>query len=152
MAKINSVQTSTKIFGGNKLAAGRYIISDCVISKETFKLDNVDTEYECLQLNVFHVNPTTGLTQLDNNNQPVIASTTLVLNGIWRPKLAADGTVMKNSGSMLNTFLNDFRGKTFSEVRDAINTFHKNKPFTIEYTEFIGVNGVSSVMILNWVQ
>lgn len=152
MAKINSVATSNKIFGGNKLAAGRYIISDCVICKETFKLNNVDTEYECLQLNVFHVNPTTGSAQLDNNNQPVIASATLVLNGIWRPKIAADGTVMKNSGSMLKTFLDDFRGKTFSEVRDAINTLHKNKSFTVEYNEFIGESGVSSVMILNWVQ
>lgn len=152
MAKINNVQTSTKIFGGNKLAAGRYIISDCVICKETFKLNNVDTEYDCLQLNVFHVNPITGAIMLDTNNQPVLASTTLVLNGILRPKIAADGTVMKNSGSMLKTFSDDFRGKTFSEVRESINALHKNKPFTVEYNEFIGENGVSSVMILNWVQ
>ena len=152
MAKINSVATSNKIFGGNKLAAGRYIISDCVISEESFNNNGTDTKYECLQLNVAHTNPTTGLVQLDTNNQPMLASATLVLNGIWRPKIAADGTVMKNSGSMLKTFLDDFRGKTFSEVRESINALHKNKPFTVEYNEFVGENGVSSVMILNWVQ
>ena len=152
MAKINSVATSNKIFGGNKLAAGRYLIVEAIICEESFLLNGVDTKYECLQINVAHTNPTTGLVQLDTNNQPMLASATLVLNGIWRPKIAADGTVMKNSGSMLKTFLDDFRGKTFSEVRDAINTLHKNKSFTVEYNEFIGESGVSSVMILNWVQ
>lgn len=150
MAKTNTVQNSTKIFGGNKLAAGRYIIADCVICEESFNNNGVDTKYECLQLNVFHVNPTTGLAQLDATNQPVMASATLVLNGIWRPKIAVDGTVRKNTGTMLDTLLQDFRGKTFSEVRDSVNASYKNKPFTIEYTEFIGENGVSSVMILNW--
>ena len=150
MAKINSVQNSTKIFGGNKLAAGRYIISDAVICEETFKLNNVDTKYECLQINVFHTNPTTGLVMTDSNNQPVSAATTLSLNGIWRSKTAADGSIRKNSGSMFDQLLQDFRGKTFSEVRDAINASYKNKAFVLTYEEFVGENGVSSVMVLNW--
>lgn len=150
MAKTNSIATSNKIFGGNKLAAGRYSIVDAIICEEIFKLNGVDTKYECLQLNVAHINPTTGLVMLDGSNQPVLASTTLVLNGIWRPKVAADGTVMKNSGSMLSELLQTFRGKTFSEVREAINASYKSRVFTIDYTEFIGESGVSTVMILNW--
>ena len=150
MAKTNTVQTSTRIFGGNKLAAGRYIIFDAVISKESFDNNGVNTDYECLQLNVVHTNPTTGLAMLDASNQPVMASATLVLNGIWRSKIAADGAIMKNTGTMLDQLLQDFRGKTFSEVRDAINASYKNKPFTITYSEFIGTNGVGSTMILNW--
>lgn len=150
MAKVNSVQNSTKIFGGNKLAAGKYIISDAVICEETFKLNNVDTKYECLQINVFHTNPTTGLVRTDSNNQPVSAAATLSLNGIWRSKTAADGSIKKNSGTMFDELIQTFRGKTFSEVRDAINSLYKNKAFTLTYEEFVGESSVNSVMILNW--
>ena len=150
MAKPNTVQNSTKVFGGNKLAAGRYIISEAIICEETFKLNNVDTKYECLQINVFHTDPVTGLAMVDNNNQPVSAAATLSLNGIWRSKTAADGSIRKNSGSMLDQLLQNFRGKTFSEVRDSINSLYKNKAFVLTYDEFVGENGVSSVMVLNW--
>lgn len=150
MAKVNSVQNSTKIFGGNKLAAGKYIIADAIICEETFTLNNVDTKYECLQINVFHTNPVTGLAMMDPNNQPVFAAATLSLNGIWRSKTAADGSIKKNSGTMFDELIQTFRGKTFSEVRDAINSSYKNKAFTLTYAEFVGESSVNSVMILNW--
>ena len=150
MAKVNSVQNSTKIFGGNKLAAGRYIISDCVISEETFNNNGVDTKYECLQINVLHTNPTTGMVMLGPDNQPIAAAATLSLNGIWRSKTTADGSIKKNSGSMFDELMQKFRGKTFSEVRDLLNASYKNKSFTITYDEFVGENGPTSVMVLNW--
>lgn len=149
MAKVNSVQECTKLFGGNKLVAGRYAIINAVITKETANINNVQTDYDCLQLNVAHVDAN-GVVQLDTASQPVMASATLVLNGIWRSKVAADGTVVKNSGTMLDQMLQDFRGKRFDEVRTAVNTAYVNRQFVLAYTEYIGEYGVSTVMILNW--
>ena len=150
MAKPNTIEKSTKVFGGNKLAAGRYIIAEAVICEETFNNNGVDTKYECLQLNVFHTDPVTGLVMVGPDNQPVSAAATLSLNGIWRSKTAVDGSIRKNSGSMLEKLLSDFRGKTFSDVRNSINSSYKGKAFTLAYEEFVGENGVTSVMVLNW--
>lgn len=149
MAKVNSVQECTKLFGGNKLVAGRYAIIDAVITKETANINGVATDYDCLQINVAHVDAN-GVIQRDSSGQPTMASATLVLNGIWRPKVAADGTVMKNSGSMLDQMLQDFRGKRFDEVRNTITSTYANRQFVLAYKEYIGEYGVSTVMILNW--
>lgn len=149
MAKINNVQECTKLFGGNKLVAGRYAIVNAVITKETANINGVATDYDCLHVNVAHVDAN-GVVQQDSNGQPVMASATLVLNGIWRPKVASDGTVMKNTGSMLDKMLQDFRGKRFDEVRSNINSSYANRQFVLTYTEYISEYGVSTVMILNW--
>lgn len=149
MAKTNTVHECTKLFGGNKLVAGRYAIINAVITKETANINGVTTDYDCLQVNVAHVD-TNGVVQRDSSGQPVMASATLVLNGIWRPKVAADGTVMKNSGTMLDQLLHDFRGKRFDEVREMINSTYANRQFALSYTEYIGEYGVSTVMVLNW--
>ena len=149
MAKVNSVQECTRLFGGNKLVAGRYSIVDAVITKETATINSVSTDYDCLQINVAHVDAN-GIIQRDTTSQPVMASATLVLNGIWRPKVATDGTVVKNSGTMLDQMLQDFRGKRFDEVRTAINTSYVNRQFVLTYTEYIGEYGVATVMVLNW--
>jgi hypothetical protein len=149
MAKVNSVQECTKSFGGYKLVAGRYAIIDAVITKETANINNVQTEYDCLQINVAHVDAN-GVIQHDPSGQLVMASATLVLNGIWRPKVASDGTVMKNTGTMLDKMLQDFRGKRFDEVRSTITSTYANRQFTLAYKEYIGEYGVSTVMILNW--
>lgn len=149
MAKVNNVQECTKLFGGNKLVAGRYAIIDAVITTETATINNKQTDYDCLQINVAHVDAN-GVVKRDTSNQPLLASATLVLNGIWRPKVAADGTVVKNSGTMLDQMLQDFRGKRFDEVRSTINSTYANRQFVLTYTEYIGEYGVSTVMILNW--
>lgn len=149
MAKVNSVQECTRLFGGNKLVAGRYAIIDAVITKETATIDKVPTDYECLQLNVAHVDEN-NVVKRDLSGQPLMASATLVLNGIWRPKVASDGTVMKNTGTMLDQLLQDFRGKRFDEVRNTITSTYANRQFILAYTEYIGEYGVSTVMILNW--
>lgn len=149
MAKINSVQECTKLFGGNKLVAGRYAIIDAVITTETATINNKQTDYDCLQINVAHVDAN-GVVKQDTSNQPLLASATLVLNGIWRSKVAADGTVVKNSGTMLDQLLQNFRGKRFDEVRSIINSSYVNRQFVLTYTEYIGEYGVSTVMVLNW--
>lgn len=149
MAKINSVQECTRLFGGNKLVAGRYSIVDAVITKETATINNVQTDYECLQINVAHVDAN-NIVKRDSSGQPLMASATLVLNGIWRPKVAVDGTVMKNTGDMLDQMLQDFHGKRFDEVRNMITSTYANRQFVLAYKEYIGEYGVSTVMILNW--
>ena len=149
MAKVNNVQECTKLFGGNKLVAGRYAIIDAVITKETANINNVQTDYDCLQINVAHVDEN-NVVKRDSSGQPLMASATLVLNGIWRPKVAVDGTIMKNSGTMLDQLLQDFRGKRFDEVRANINSSYANRQFVLTYNEYIGEYGVSTVMILNW--
>lgn len=149
MAKVNSVQECTKLFGGNKLVAGRYSIVDAVITKETANINNVQTDYDCLQINVAYVDEN-GVVKRDSSGQLLMASATLVLNGIWRPKVAVDGTVMKNTGSMLDQMLQDFRGKRFDEVRSTINSTYANRQFVLTYTEYINEFGVGTVMVLNW--
>lgn len=149
MAKVNSVQECTRLFGGNKLVAGRYSIVNAVITNESAKINNVQTDYECLQINVAYVDEN-GVVKRDTNGQPLMASATLVLNGIWRHKVTADGTIMKNSGTMLDQFVQEFRGKRFDEVREIINSTFANRQFVLTYTEYVAEFGVGTVMVLNW--
>lgn len=133
MARTAKTTPSTKVFGGNSVAAGTYFISDSIITEETLQITGeADTVYDSLQV----------VLKYDQNGAPgTEVDATLQLNGCWRPRRAADGTRHQASGNFFEELLRACQGKSFDQTRDHIKANYIGKRINIAYKEYPSQHG-----------
>lgn len=138
MAKNAKTSPSTKVFGGNKLQAGNYLVVKALITEEPNPVDESKT-YDLLQVVV--KNPATGAE----------CDATLPLNGVWRPRRDSEGKKHQAHGSFIEALLASCTGKSFSETEQFINTNYQGKTLVVAYEDYPSAshNGFASVPIVN---
>jgi hypothetical protein len=122
------VATSNKVFGGNAVPAGIYLISGSRIVEATMNLNGEERKYDALEL-MFKT-----LAGAEVNG-------TLSLNGCWRPRRGEDGRPYQASGSFFTELLNNCTGKSFTEVRDHINATLVGRKVAVNYTDYPSLSG-----------
>jgi len=139
MAK-NVKQTSEKVFGGNSVLPGTYIISDAIIVEETLTLPGQpQTTYDSLQIVL-------------KTEQGLDVDATLSLNGCWRARRGEDGNAYRASGSLFDLLLANCAGKSFTVTRDYIKTNCATKKIAISYVEYPSTSGgFGRVPVVNFV-
>ena len=124
-----TVKESTKVFGGQALAAGSYFIHSAFVGEDVLKIaGQPDRSYDTLEVRVF-----------DANNQ--IMKATLRLNGCWRPRRGSDNKSYQASGSFFEGLLKACTGKSFSETRDYINQRLIGFEIGLSYQDYPSTSG-----------
>ena len=142
MARTAKTTPSTKVFGGNSVAAGTYFIADSIITEETLSIQGeADTVYDSLQV---------VLKYDQNGAQGAEVDAGLQLNGCWRPRRASDGTRHQASGNFFDELLKACQGKSFDQTRDYIKANFVNKRISIAYKEYPSQpGGFAKVPVVN---
>lgn len=122
------VEQSNKVFGGNAVPAGTYIIAGARISNATMNINSEERKYHSLEL-------------MFTTETGAEVAGTLSLNGCWRPRRGEDGKPYQASGSFFTTLLNACTGKEFTDTRDYINATYKGRKVAVNYTEYPSLSG-----------
>lgn len=128
---------SNKTFGGTSVPAGNYIIHSAFIGDDWFKnAAGLIVDYDTLEVIVI-------------NEGGQFMSSTLKLNGCWNKRKGSDGNAYQASGSFYDRLIKSQTGKSFSEVRDFINTNLTGFKIGISYKDYPTSNGFGHVPIIN---
>lgn len=124
-----TVKESSKVFGGQALAAGSYFIHSAFVGEDVLKVaGQPDRPYDTLEVRVF-----------DANGQ--VMKATLRLNGCWRPRRGSDNNSYQASGSFFEGLLRACTGKSFSETRDYINQKLVGFEIGLSYKDYPSTSG-----------
>lgn len=124
-----TVKESSKVFGGQALAAGSYFIHSAFVGEDVLKVaGQPDRPYDTLEVRVF-----------DANNQ--VMKATLRLNGCWRPRRGSDNNSYQASGSFFEGLIKACTGKSFSETRDYINQKLVGFEIGLSYKDYPSTSG-----------
>lgn len=124
-----TVKESSKVFGGQALAAGSYFIHSAFVGENVLKVaGQPDRPYDTLEVRVF-----------DANGQ--VMKATLRLNGCWRPRRGSDNNSYQASGSFFEGLLRACTGKSFSETRDYINQKLVGFEIGLSYKDYPSTSG-----------
>lgn len=124
-----TAKESTKVFGGQALAAGSYFIHSAFVGEDVLKVaGQPDRPYDTLEVRVF-----------DANGQ--VMKATLRLNGCWRPRRGSDNNSYQASGSFFEGLIKACTGKSFSETRDYINQKLVGFEIGLSYKDYPSTSG-----------
>lgn len=124
-----TAKESTKIFGGQALAAGSYFVHSAFVGEDVLKVaGQPDRPYDTLEVRVF-----------DRNNQ--VMKATLRLNGCWRSRRGSDDKPYQASGSFFEGLIRACTGKSFSETRDYINQKLVGFEIVLSYKDYPSTSG-----------
>lgn len=122
------VDNSNKVFGGNTVPAGIYIIAGARIVDATMNANGEERKYHSLEI-------------MFKTEAGAEVAGTLSLNGCWRPRRGEDGKPYQASGSFFKSLLDTHTGKLFTEVRDHINATYQGRKVAVNYTDYPSLNG-----------
>lgn len=133
MARTIKQDACDKVYGGQTVPAGEYIIVESDITVEPLKIrGQADSEFDSLNVRVAPiVNGAAGQT----------LETSIRLNGSWRDRVDKDGRIRKASGTFFDTIGAICTGKSFDFTRDHINSTHKGKKIVLKYDTYVSHNG-----------
>lgn len=124
-----TAKESSKVFGGQALAADSYFIHSAFVGEDVLKVaGQPDRPYDTLEVRVF-----------DANNQ--VMKATLRLNGCWRPRRGSDNNSYQASGSFFEGLIKACTGKSFSETRDYINQKLVGFEIGLSYKDYPSTSG-----------
>lgn len=124
-----TIKESSKVFGGQALAAGSYFIHSAFVGEDVLKIaGQPDRPYDTLEVRVF-----------DANNQ--VMKATLRLNGCWRPRRGSDNNSYQAAGSFFEGLIKACTGKSFSETRDYINQKLVGFEIGLSYKDYPSTSG-----------
>lgn len=122
------VDNSNKVFGGNAVPAGTYIIAGARIIDAMMNINGEERKYHSLEL-------------MFTTEAGAEVAGTLSLNGCWRPRRGEDGKPYQASGSFFTTLLNACTGKVFTDTRNYINASYKGRKVAVNYTDYPSLSG-----------